>query len=726
MTRRTYRFALIAPMIALTACAHGLEGPTDEESGGSAPSAGSGAGSSGGGGKTNEDTSSSGGSSTEPGASAGIPGCAAPFIDASGVCRPAIEKCPAGSIPQFETGCIPVGIPGCDKTFLESDGVCHVSAAKCATGQIPIPDQGCVSIDGPSGCGAAPWGTIADAPENIYVNPSYTGPAGNGTKNAPLLTLQAALTKATFGSRVVLAAGTYPESVSISKAVEIIGRCPSLVKITGSAAGTALIAISGAPGLVSLRQLQLAAPGAGLLASNGMVNLDALWIRETVSVGIVVSSADVSITRSLLQDIAPGTNGTSGNGINVFNNGKLTMTESAIVRARTQGVSVSGGGAASIKDSLIESTNPQQSDSQYGYAVTATSTTVTIDGSALVGNRLSAVSAYGGGAEATITNSVIEKTLADLKTNTSGVGVTGLSGAVISASGCVLRDNKGSGISLDGGGTSMTLSRTLIQGTQPQPSDQKNGVGVALSKGAKITMTDAALIQNRDAALALFDPLTTAIVTGTLMEGTEVSAFDQTAGAGVFAQSDAKATLDKIAVLSNHSMGVFVANNADVTLSNSLIEDTAANPAGSHGMGLWATKPKALAVRATRILGSRVAGILIQAGPAKIEGSVVRGVELGKIVSDGAPTVDGIGDGLLVVQGGANLAVSVTGSLFADSGRAGVLYANSSGSIQGSVAKGNRYGLVLQGATKPTIDGNNAFTGNKEADRLEAGTLPVP
>ena len=37
--------------------------------------------------------------------------CAPLFVDDEGLCRPSVDACPTGTIPRFDTGCVPVGAP---------------------------------------------------------------------------------------------------------------------------------------------------------------------------------------------------------------------------------------------------------------------------------------------------------------------------------------------------------------------------------------------------------------------------------------------------------------------------------------------------------------------------------------------------------------------------------------------------------------------------------------
>ena len=65
-----------------------------------------------------------------------------------------------------------------------------------------MPSEGCVSIDGPEGCGEAPWGAIADAEGTLWVDPSYAGDARDGSKEKPFATIVEALAALPAGYRV--------------------------------------------------------------------------------------------------------------------------------------------------------------------------------------------------------------------------------------------------------------------------------------------------------------------------------------------------------------------------------------------------------------------------------------------------------------------------------------------------------------------------------------------
>ena len=164
----------------------------------------------------------------------GLQGCATRFVDADGLCRPSLARCPAGTIPDITVGCVPVGIQGCAPAFVEGDGLCHPAMSKCPAGTFALPQKGCVPVDGPGGCGTGTWGNIPIDASNVYVDASYAGGDGDGSMAKPVTTITAALALAQTGSRIAIAAGTYNESIGVTTPVEIAGRCPSMVTIAGT------------------------------------------------------------------------------------------------------------------------------------------------------------------------------------------------------------------------------------------------------------------------------------------------------------------------------------------------------------------------------------------------------------------------------------------------------------------------------------------------------------
>jgi hypothetical protein len=112
-------------------------------------------------------------------------------------------------------------------------------------------------------------------------------------------------------------------------------------------------------------------------------------------------------------------------------------------------------------------------------------------------------------------------------------------------------------------------------------------------------------------------------------------------------------------------------------------------------------------------------GVFISGSDAASEASVVRATELS---SDDTR----FGDGITAIDHPDPSAATVSATEVTDNARAGLLFVNSTGSIEGVLSSRNRFGLVLQREGKPTLVGGNVFEGNTEQNKLVGGDLPVP
>jgi parallel beta-helix repeat protein len=109
----------------------------------------------------------------------------------------------------------------------------------------------------------------------IYVSPSGSDTAGNGSASAPYATLQAAVSQAPAGSTILLEPGTYSGSVTITEpltvAADPANPGPVVLNATGETNG---IVITGSASNTTIRGLTIEnAQQAGLLAMGPLTNL---------------------------------------------------------------------------------------------------------------------------------------------------------------------------------------------------------------------------------------------------------------------------------------------------------------------------------------------------------------------------------------------------------------------------------------------------------------------
>jgi hypothetical protein len=185
--------------------------------------------------------------------------------------------------------CVPPGVPAeaCNEGFAPADdGGCLavVPADPCAPGEMAVPgDTTCRSI---APCGEAPWGDIPTDGTTQHVDADFVGTSDGGA-TAPWTTIQTAVDAAAPGAIVAVAAGSYPETVTISgKAVRLWGRCPSLVEVTGSLSGVAGVQLFQADG-AEVHGLALTSTQLGVsVFGTGRVTLSQLWVHDTSERGV--------------------------------------------------------------------------------------------------------------------------------------------------------------------------------------------------------------------------------------------------------------------------------------------------------------------------------------------------------------------------------------------------------------------------------------------------------
>jgi hypothetical protein len=558
----------------------------------------------------------------------GIQGCAEMFLEEDGLCHPSRDKCPPGTIPRFAEGCIPVGIPDCAPEFVEADGLCHPSMDKCPAGSFAVPTEGCVSIDG-DGCGSGTWGLIADMRGTVWVDPTYAGGNSDGSPVAPFTTIAAALLQAASGARIALAAGDYAEPVTIDRPLELIGRCPSMVTISGTqptqyTSTPAIVLSEGAAG-VRLSGVRLSGAGIGLLAVGGDVELAGVHIREATDVGVLAGFGTLHVTRSLIEGTLPEpASGAFGRGIEVLSGASLDLVQSALVGNRDLALHAAlAGTTAMVSESLIEKTLPRESDLERGRGI---------------------------------------------EVNT---------GASLDLMESALTENRDVALFAALTGTTVTVSESLIEKTLPQESDLAFGRGINVQEGASLDLMKSALAENRDVALFLSRATVTA--SESLVEHTLPRESDASSGAGVLCSSTSTLAISGSAIQQNQTAGVFVGFGATAELTGSLLDEVL--PGKFHEYE----------------------------GPPGMQVIVA--------------SYEGLGEGLIIAFGSR---ATVTDTVVRRASRAGVLFESSDGILRGVRSTESRFGLVLQGMPQPDWQHDDNFFDGSEQPILTEGNLPVP
>lgn len=389
------------------------------------------------------------------------------------------EACGDTALPIVGGGCRPVGVPndGCGEGFEHTDrDTCRaiLPPAPCPDGTIATPaDRTCRSI---GTCG----GSIP--PGALRVDRASTAPDPDGSEAKPYPTIQAALTAASDGARIVVAAGSYPEALKIGKRVTLQGTCASKVEIAGATGAFASIEITAAG--VVLSDVAVSGTGFGVVVTNARdVMLERLRVHDTRVGGVYIANG------------GPGAS--------------ATLRESVIERATGAGATA-GSGELVIERSLIRDTRAD-TRKDWGYGVRSerfgpvdkpseVRGRVTMRRSWIDHNKTGGALAQG--SDLTLEGSAITEVGARPKDGAGGEGVIGLSfhGApMVQVAQSYIARSRTAGIAVYGG--ELSIDRTTIEEILENDSGmlgvgvlaRPSGPDVSPPLSAKLTMSASAI-----------------------------------------------------------------------------------------------------------------------------------------------------------------------------------------------------------------------------------------
>ena len=652
----------------------------------------------------------------------GPPVCAEPFRTATG-CRPSASQCPAGTLPDIAKGCLPVGIASCAPEHLDSRGVCRPTMTSCPPGTFATPAGGCPSEDGPAGCGDGPWGDPVAPGSALRVDASAVTADPDGSLERPFATVGEALAASKPGGTILVAAGTYDEGLHIQKPVHLIGRCPSLVRITGALATTtpfdATVWVDGAQG-VTIRGLYLGGEGVGVALSAGTAAaLQHLVVEGAHGAGILSVGANttVSLEDSVIRGTVPATGSSvGGRGVNIEDGAHAVMTRCALFANREVGLFVSSNGSSVLaSDCLIEGTLPVEETGTFGRGVVVQNgASATLEGNAIVGNHDVGVFVALPLTSLLSTRNLVEGTRARAADGTRGRGVVIGYGATATLFGDAVVNNREVGVFVSDYSTVAHVAGTLVRDTLPRLSDGLLGVGVSVEVQAHATFDHCALLGNHDAGFSVSDPGTNAELSGCLIEGTSPSGSAPDAGDGGFgilATAGGHVQVSDTTLLSNTTAGMLVmgfGTSADV--SGSLVTSTLPSRGdGQLGIGVVGLGGATVSLSNTAIVGNHEAGIAVAEPLTRLTGTNLR--VAGTLAS--AATGE-LGRGLDVEDGAV---VELVGVVFSRNREAGV-FASSEGTevkLYGAIIEetlpqesDQRFGraVAVQGGARLVLEGS--------------------
>jgi hypothetical protein len=279
--------------------------------------------------------------------------------------------------------------------------------------------------------------------------------------------------------------------------------------------------------------------GRGVQAGEGAtLTLRGAWLRENRDIGLFALGAGTAIEAEGLwvENTQPdASDQADGLGIQVQEGATLTLRDVVLRNNHTVGlIAVSAGTTVEATGLLVEGTQPQANNQTAGWGIgIRRGATLTLTGATLRNNHDIGLIALNAGTAVTATGLLVESTQPQASDQTDGRGVEVSDGGFLTLTGATLRNNHQFGLFASGAGTTVEATGLLVESTQPQASDQTAGRGIDVRRGATLTLTGATLRNNHVVGLIALDVGTAVTATGLLVEGTQPDASDQTAGRGI-------------------------------------------------------------------------------------------------------------------------------------------------------------------------------------------------
>ena len=543
----------------------------------------------------------------------GIQGCDDMFIDPeTGLCDPGFSDCPPGHIPIFvgdDQGCRPVGLVGCHEDFFDVEtGLCDPSLTPCPEGWMPVPTLGCVSLDPPGGCGEGTWGSVEAKAGDVYVDQGYLAGGSDGSREKPWTSISSALSAVFSGGRVVLAAGTYDEGLWLYDSISLVGRCASMVTLSGVRSGavglTAVEVQPPGPGAavdVVISDVRISAPAIGISVHSGArLDLQRVRFEDNTKLGLVAGLANTVVTATdiLVARSAGNPDGSSEDKF-VGSHGGISVQLGAMVTLHrasledNQGIGIYAGdegSLAAIDDVFITESKPRIS----GYL---------------------------------------------------GRGIHVQAGASVSAKRVSVLDNKDIGLFVSGDESSATISDSVIARTGFN-AEGSYGLGVYGIEAASLGLERSIVMESQNMGVFVRDPLTSAILTEVLVARTHPGEVGNL-GLGIHAALESSLELHRCGSLDNYgAAATFYVSQGSVI--DSILQGTQEAPSGNFppADGLLIIQSS---VNTNRVVARQNvrAGILYHDSDGEVQESLVTENALG-LIGQGNPSPTVSGDNLVV------------------------------------------------------------------------------
>lgn len=564
---------------------------------------------------------------------------------AGDVCAPIFPEqetpCPTGT--RVELGsptCVAVGPGACPEGFAP-----HTSGWGCRP---VVPETACTgpSRDALGERTCVPLGSCSAAapPEaTIFVDASFTTVDATHVK-----TIGEALVAATDGATIAIAKGTYPENLTIRKNVTIVGRCAGEVIVEGATDRPTAAIDAGA--VVTLRGLAIRGGrrGVTIAGPRAVVNLDAMLFEGNQEAAIsAVELAAVKGKNVVVRGTLPTGPSAITNGVFTDVEGTVTLEDSAIVGAADAAVGATGGGIVTLRRTVVRDTIPRPDKVggvgarafEEGRVELVESTIMRSRGTAIIAGRTK-------GTMSVVRSSIVDTTIDNRPTYETGNAVAINDSARLEMKASTVADNVAAGVFVGKGGASAKIENSAIVATRAE-GQTAGGLGVGVAENATVEVLDtvvhgSALVamqaSGKDAKLAV----TRCLVADT--RGSSNTSKRVPAGRGgtaVVSIRGASVDVTSSTLVGSREVSAAAGNaGSRLSLTKTFVTNTMPNAAGEFGHGVMALAGTSVTVTRSVVASSAGVAVVFANGNGVVSRSLIFNNAIGIYAEQGSTLVE--------------------------------------------------------------------------------------
>lgn len=571
-------------------------------------------------------------------------GCSTPMTPHDAGTTPVDAGCAAGTLADAAGACVAVGAR-CGEGFQRDDSGfgCAPVLVTCGAGQLAVPGEACADL----GWRACPAGFIRDDWSCAPVLPATacTGATraalGSGTCapigdcDAPFppggathfvdatltqpdathfVTIAAAVAAAPAGATIAIAPGTYRESLTLPRAVRLVGRCPAQVTLIGSPAvfvdavtGVEIEGVTLRDSLIALRVER---------GSKVTLRHAVLEHNERSAVQVLDENTEVTLEDVVVRDTqVDSTTATFGQGVAASFSAHVTLRDVELRSNTETGVFLDRDGTrGTLSRVVVSDTDPRASTGRLGWGI-GVQRGASLEATEVVVSRSTAggIVVAGAPSAATLRDVLVRDTRMGLDNAgvATALGVSISAGATATWTGGGSESAPGMLVHVAGAGSRLTMRDVTVQHGRAQGATIT--AGVTVEDDAKATLARVTVRATATAAVRTL---------GGEVVAEQLGVFD-TAGGGIVTQGgNFEGTA--VVVSGHDDVGARVQQQGTLSLAKCVVELGRARTAYGFGVQTGLLLVDRCVVRDVVTAGLYAS----QRGAAQVTNSVIDGVRL--------------------------------------------------------------------------------------------------